>query len=152
MAGRDALTSPNLQLKCRKSRKPRTEQQQHAAQRVQLKTNPPQFCCISRSQAERANGSELRIKADALVNECATLVWDCWSATNNAINKRATEQMEAKNKILLQLHKVRTHHVGYFSLSCCRPILLYVCPGRLTLFAACYCCCCFTHKDCVFPL
>lgn len=55
---------------------------------------------------ERANTTQLGIKADALVNECATMVWDAWSATNNAINKRVVEQIEAKNKLLDHLPKV----------------------------------------------
>lgn len=32
-------------------------------------------------------------------------MWDAWSATNNAINKRSVEQTEAKNKLLMQLSK-----------------------------------------------
>uniref|UniRef100_A0A336M057 Tektin n=1 Tax=Culicoides sonorensis TaxID=179676 RepID=A0A336M057_CULSO len=60
---------------------------------------------VKKSQNEREIVAKLKTEANALVNECASLVWDAWSATNNAIEKRAEEQTEAKNKILTQLHK-----------------------------------------------
>ncbi|XP_063698035.1 tektin-3-like [Culicoides brevitarsis] len=62
---------------------------------------------VRRSQNERENGELLRTEANALINECASLVWDAWSATNNAINKRSEEQTDAKNKLLTQLSKTQ---------------------------------------------
>lgn len=62
-----------------------------------------------RSQKERENGSQLQTEANTLINECASLVWDAWSATNNAISKRSVEQTEARSKILMQLSKVFLH-------------------------------------------
>lgn len=42
-----------------------------------------------------------------MINQVATSVWDCWSNTNNALNKRSSEMMESKNKIQLHLHKIQ---------------------------------------------
>lgn len=49
----------------------------------------------------------MRSDAEALINACATQIWDCWSNSNNSLNKRASETMEAKSKMQLQLHKVQ---------------------------------------------
>lgn len=81
------------------------------------------FFSIFSSQVERANGAQLGIKADALVNECAMMVWDSWSATNNAINKRAVEQVEAKNKILHHLEKVSLVILNRIPLSLAKLVL-----------------------------
>lgn len=37
----------------------------------------------------------------------ATLVWDSWSHSNNALNKRSAEMCEAKNNIQFHLHKTQ---------------------------------------------
>lgn len=58
------------------------------------------------SQTERARSSQMRSDAEALINACATQIWDCWSNSNNSLNKRASETMEAKSKMQLNLHKV----------------------------------------------
>lgn len=49
----------------------------------------------------------MRSDAEALINACATQIWDCWSNSNNSLNKRASETMEAKSKMQLNLHKVQ---------------------------------------------
>lgn len=59
------------------------------------------------SQSERAKSSQLRSDAEALINACASAVWDCWSNTNNSLNRRASEVMEAKSKVQLHLHKTQ---------------------------------------------
>ncbi|CAM6032023.1 unnamed protein product, partial [Sphagnum compactum] len=62
---------------------------------------------INRSQTERARSSQMRSDAEALINACATQIWDCWSNSNNSLNKRASETMEAKSKVQLHLHKTQ---------------------------------------------
>uniref|UniRef100_A0A1A9X591 Tektin n=1 Tax=Glossina brevipalpis TaxID=37001 RepID=A0A1A9X591_9MUSC len=62
---------------------------------------------VSRSQAERAKLSQLRSDAETTVNAIATSVWDYWSNTNNALDRRVQEMAESKNKIQLHLHKVQ---------------------------------------------
>ncbi|XP_053947551.1 tektin-3 isoform X2 [Anastrepha ludens] len=62
---------------------------------------------VSRSQAERAKLSQLRSDAETIVNAIAQSVWDHWSNTNNALDRRAQEMNESKNKIQLHLHKVQ---------------------------------------------
>ena len=61
----------------------------------------------SRSQAERAKLSQLRSDSETLVNAIATSIWDYWSNTNNALDRRAQEMAESKNKIQLHLQKVQ---------------------------------------------
>uniref|UniRef100_A0A1I8NN07 Tektin n=2 Tax=Stomoxys calcitrans TaxID=35570 RepID=A0A1I8NN07_STOCA len=60
-----------------------------------------------RSQSERAKLSQLRSDADTMVNAIATAVWDHWSNTNNAFDRRSQEMAESKNKIQLHLHKTQ---------------------------------------------
>jgi len=62
---------------------------------------------VSRSQQERAKSAQLRSDAESLINACATAVWDCWSNSNNSLNRRASEVMEAKSKVQLHLHKTQ---------------------------------------------
>lgn len=60
-----------------------------------------------RSQNERGKSAQLRSNTDTLINSVATLVWDNWSQSNNALNKRTGEMSEAKNNIQLHLHKTQ---------------------------------------------
>ena len=60
-----------------------------------------------RSQNERAKSVQLRSNTDTLINSVATTVWDNWSNSNNALNKRASEMCEAKNNMQFQLHKTQ---------------------------------------------
>ncbi|EDW30836.1 GL13433 [Drosophila persimilis] len=48
------------------------------------------------SQAERAKLSQLRSDSQNVVNAVATTVWDFWSNTNNAFDRRAQEMAEAQ--------------------------------------------------------
>jgi tektin-3 len=59
------------------------------------------------SQSERSKSAQLRSDAEALINACATAVWDAWSNSNNSLNRRASEVMEAKSKVQLHLHKTQ---------------------------------------------
>lgn len=65
------------------------------------------FFVIPRSQNERGKSAQLRSNTDTLINSVATLVWDNWSQSNNALNKRTGEMLEAKNNIQLHLHKTQ---------------------------------------------
>ncbi|GAB0095295.1 Tektin [Sergentomyia squamirostris] len=62
---------------------------------------------INRSQTERGKSSQLRSDSEAMMNAVSTAVWDCWSNSNNSLNKRAAEMMEAKNRVQLHLHKTQ---------------------------------------------
>lgn len=62
---------------------------------------------INRSQTERGKSAQLRSDAETLINAVATQVWDMWSNTNNSLNKRASEQLEAKSRVQLHLHKIQ---------------------------------------------
>ncbi|XP_017148943.1 tektin-3 isoform X1 [Drosophila miranda] len=62
---------------------------------------------VRRSQAERAKLSQLRSDSQNVVNAVATTVWDFWSNTNNAFDRRAQEMAEAKNRVQLHLQKVQ---------------------------------------------
>lgn len=48
----------------------------------------------------------MRSNTDTLINTVATAVWDNWSQSNNALNRRAGELADSKNKV--QLHLQRT--------------------------------------------
>lgn len=50
---------------------------------------------------------QFRSDTEKLINSIATSVWDCWSNTNNALSKRASEMAEAKYKTQLQLQKIQ---------------------------------------------
>nr|CAH7734744.1 unnamed protein product [Callosobruchus chinensis] len=62
---------------------------------------------VQRSQAERGKSAQMRSDIENLVNTCAQEVWDAWSATNNALARRAAETLEAKSKLQMHLHKIQ---------------------------------------------
>lgn len=62
---------------------------------------------ITRSHAERGKSAQLRSDAEAMISAVSTAVWDCWSNSNNSLNKRSSEMMEAKNRVQLHLHKTQ---------------------------------------------
>lgn len=59
------------------------------------------------AQSERGASSQLRSTAETLMNSVASLTWDQWSSSNNALNKRASEMCEAKSNMQLHLHKTQ---------------------------------------------
>lgn len=59
-----------------------------------------------RSQSERSKSAQLRTDADNLINACANEIWNSWNSTNSALSRRATETLEAKNRLQMHLHKV----------------------------------------------
>ncbi|KAG4075611.1 hypothetical protein HA402_003436 [Bradysia odoriphaga] len=62
---------------------------------------------INKSQEERGKSAQLRSNTDTLINSVASLTWNSWSGTNNALNKRSSEMCEAKNNMQLHLHKTQ---------------------------------------------
>ncbi|XP_066601180.1 tektin-3-like [Prorops nasuta] len=62
---------------------------------------------IQRSQVERNNSRQLRTTAEALVTKVAQELWETWSNTNNALDQRSSELLEAKNKLQQNLQKVQ---------------------------------------------
>ncbi|KAL5278295.1 TEKT3 family protein [Megaselia abdita] len=62
---------------------------------------------INKSQNERGKSIQIRSEIDTLVNATTSRVWDHWSNTNNALDRRSSELSEAKNKVQLHLHKVQ---------------------------------------------
>lgn len=62
---------------------------------------------ISRSHAERGKSAQLRSDSEALIAAVASAIWDCWSNSNNSLNKRSSEMMEAKNRVQLHLYKTQ---------------------------------------------
>ncbi|XP_037934914.1 tektin-3-like [Teleopsis dalmanni] len=62
---------------------------------------------VSRSQAERAKLTQLRSDAETTVNGIASALWDYWSRTNNALDRRCQEMAESKNRIQNHLQKTQ---------------------------------------------
>lgn len=67
---------------------------------------------VTKSQSEREKSTQFRTDVDKLINGIATSVWDCWSATNNALAKRATEMEEAKCRVQLHLQRIQQELFG----------------------------------------
>lgn len=59
------------------------------------------------SQSIRAQSSQLRSTAEALINNINSSVWNHWNDSNNALNQRSSEMCEAKNGMQLHLHKTQ---------------------------------------------
>ncbi|XP_065161353.1 tektin-3-like isoform X2 [Atheta coriaria] len=62
---------------------------------------------VLRSQNERHKTQQLASDVENLINSGASLIWDVWSSTNNALARRAAELLEAKSKIQMHLTKVQ---------------------------------------------
>lgn len=78
---------------------------------------------IQRSQGERAKSAQLRTDADNLINECANNIWNSWNTTNSSLSRRATETLEAKNKLQMHLHKVYRLSWNTFQRTCSVAVL-----------------------------
>lgn len=61
---------------------------------------------IQRSQAERAASKNMRNEIEAVINACNNEMWQEWNAVNVALNQRAQETTDARNKIQTHLSKV----------------------------------------------
>lgn len=48
----------------------------------------------------------MRSDVENLINTVSSEVWDRWSHTNNSLARRVSEQLEAKSKLQMHLHKV----------------------------------------------
>ncbi|XP_022901366.1 tektin-3-like [Onthophagus taurus] len=62
---------------------------------------------VNRSQAERGKTAQIRSEGENLLNNVSSQIWDQWSNTNNALARRAAEQLETKSKIQMHLHKIQ---------------------------------------------
>lgn len=63
---------------------------------------------VQRSQDIRAASTQMRSDIENLINTTASEIWDSWSGTNNALARRAAETLEAKSKLQMHLHRVKT--------------------------------------------
>lgn len=63
---------------------------------------------IQRSQAERAATKNMRNEIESVINACNNEMWQEWNAVNVALNQRAQETTDARNRIQTHLSKVRT--------------------------------------------
>ncbi|KAH9504014.1 Tektin-3 [Bulinus truncatus] len=61
---------------------------------------------IQRSQAERAASKNMRNEIESVINACNNEMWQEWNAVNVALNQRAQETTDARNKIQTHLSKV----------------------------------------------
>lgn len=62
---------------------------------------------LESSQKEREKSSLCRTDAEALINNVSKSVWENWSKTNNALNIRATEMRETRNRVQMNLQKTQ---------------------------------------------
>ncbi|KAG4069720.1 hypothetical protein HA402_002299 [Bradysia odoriphaga] len=62
---------------------------------------------LENSHKEREKCSQSRSDAQALINNVSKSVWENWSKTNNALNIRATEMRETRNRVQMNLQKIQ---------------------------------------------
>lgn len=62
---------------------------------------------LENSQKEREKSSQNRTDTEALLNNVSKSVWENWSKTNNALNIRATEMRETRNRVQMNLQKTQ---------------------------------------------
>lgn len=62
---------------------------------------------LENSQKEREKSSQYRSDATALINNVSKSIWENWSKTNNALNIRATEMKETRNRVQMNLQKIQ---------------------------------------------
>ncbi len=67
---------------------------------------------LENSQKEREKSTHCRTDADALINNVSKSVWEHWSKTNNALNIRATEMRETRNRVQMNLQKTQEEIFG----------------------------------------
>ncbi|EEB14322.1 Tektin-3, putative [Pediculus humanus corporis] len=62
---------------------------------------------IQKSQAERAKSAQIRTDTDNIINAHANDCWNAWTSTNAALERRANEMLDAKQKLQMHLHKIQ---------------------------------------------
>lgn len=67
---------------------------------------------LENSQKEREKSSQCRSDTDTLINNVSKTVWENWSKTNNALNIRATEMRETRNRVQMNLQKTQDEIFG----------------------------------------
>ncbi|XP_076240621.1 tektin-3 [Calliopsis andreniformis] len=62
---------------------------------------------VKKSQTERSKSNQLRSDIDIAINAVGHEMWEAWGNTNNALARRASEMLEAKEKLQMHLHKIQ---------------------------------------------
>ncbi|XP_012153349.1 tektin-3 isoform X2 [Megachile rotundata] len=62
---------------------------------------------VKKSQTERSKSSQLRSDIETAINAVGHDMWEAWGNTNNALARRATEMLEAKEKLQIHLYKIQ---------------------------------------------
>ncbi|XP_063988747.1 tektin-3 isoform X2 [Diachasmimorpha longicaudata] len=62
---------------------------------------------VKRSQKCRESSQQLLGEIDTTTNTVAQKIWESWSCTNNALSRRITETLVAKQKIQCHLHNIQ---------------------------------------------
>lgn len=61
---------------------------------------------VKKSQMERAKSHQLRNDINNAIKAVAYEICEAWTKTNKALDRRAAEMLEAKEKLQTHLHKV----------------------------------------------
>lgn len=61
---------------------------------------------VKKSEAERVKSSQLQSDIETVINTVSYEMYEAWENTNKALNRRAIELLEAKEKLQSYLHKV----------------------------------------------
>ena len=61
---------------------------------------------MKKSQTERAKSYQLRNDIDNVINAVVHEICEAWTETNEALDRRIAEMLEAKEKLQTHLHKV----------------------------------------------
>ncbi|XP_039314810.1 tektin-3-like [Solenopsis invicta] len=61
---------------------------------------------VKKSQVERAKSHKLRSDIDSAINVIGCEIFEAWTETNKALDRRAAEMLEAKEKLQTHLHKI----------------------------------------------
>ncbi|XP_011298491.1 tektin-3 [Fopius arisanus] len=67
---------------------------------------------VKRSQKCRETSQRLQSEIDSTINTVAQKIWEAWSCTNNALSRRITETLLAKQKIQCHLHNIQKDIFG----------------------------------------
>ncbi|XP_076301395.1 tektin-3 isoform X2 [Lasioglossum baleicum] len=62
---------------------------------------------VKKSQTERGKSSQLISDIEIAINAVGNEMWEAWGFTNNALDRRAAEMLEAKEKLQIHLYKIQ---------------------------------------------
>lgn len=66
---------------------------------------------MKKSEAERMKSCQLRSDIDNAMSAVSYKIYEAWENTNKALDRRAIEILEAKEKLQTQLHKVAAQEI-----------------------------------------